>query len=86
MTLQQHLLGTAECLASIREVFRQDVNESLLLRALTWFEDAEREAPLPSVGKEFFLERVGSLPVPPTRGRVIQGRVVDVALASPAGP
>ncbi len=85
VTLQQHALGIAECLASMREVFRQDLNEPLLLRALTYFEDAEREAPLPGEGgddwstvKDFFLSRVGSLLVPPTRALEIQGRVVDV--------
>ena len=50
VTMQQHALGIAECLASMREVFRQDLNEPLLLRALTYFEDAEREAPLPGEG------------------------------------
>ncbi len=30
-------------------MFRQDVNEPLLLRALTYFGDADREAPLPGM-------------------------------------
>ncbi len=42
VTLQRHGLGIAECLAAMREVFRQDVNEPLLLRALTHFADADR--------------------------------------------
>jgi len=85
VTLQHHSLGIAECLSAIREVFRQDVNESLLLRALTWFDDAEREASLPGEGpddwstvKDFFIKRVGSLLVPPTRELAIQDRVIDV--------
>ena len=85
VTLQHHSLGIAECLASMREVFRQDVDETLLLRALTYFADAEREAALPGEGKkdwavvkDFFLTRVGNLLTPPTRPLEIQGRVVDV--------
>ena len=85
VTLQHHSLGIAECLAAIRKVFRQDVNDSLLLRALTYFDDADREAALPGEGaadwrtvKEFFLRRVGSLLIPPTRALAIQKRVVDV--------
>ena len=85
ITLQMSSLGIAECLSAMREVFRQDVNESLLLRALTYFDDAEREAPLPGEGdrdwatvKDFFLTRVGNLLVPPARVLEIQKRVVDV--------
>jgi hypothetical protein len=85
VTLQRHSFGIAECLAAIRTVFRQDVNEPLLLRALTYFADAEREAPLPGEGpddwatvKDFFLTRVGNLLVPPSRELEIQKRVVDV--------
>jgi len=85
ITLQVSSLGIAECLSAIREVFRQDVNEGLLLRALTYFDDAEREAPLPGEGardwatvKDFFLTRVGNLLVPPARELEIQARVVDV--------
>ena len=69
----------------MREVYRQDVSEPLLLRAMTWFEDAEREAPLPGEGpadwktvKDFFLRRVGDLIVPPTTVLRIQNRIVDV--------
>jgi len=85
VTLQGQSLGIAECLAAMRKVFRQPVNEALLLRALTFFEDAEREAALPGEGpedwttvKEFFLTRVGHLLVPPSRVLKIQKRVVDV--------
>lgn len=85
VTLQHHSLGIAECFAALRHVFRQEVGESLLLRALTYFEDAEREAPLPGEGpgdfgivKRFFLERAGNLLLPPARVLDIQERVVDV--------
>lgn len=85
VTLQRHSLGIGECLAAMREVFRQDVNEPLLLRALTYFADADREASLPGEGpddwatvKDFLLTRVGSLLVPPARELDIQKRVVDV--------
>ena len=85
VTMQHHSSGIADCFASMREVFRQDVDEPLLLRALTWFEDADREAELPGEGpddwsmvKEFFLTRVGALLVPPVRKLQIQSRVVDV--------
>jgi hypothetical protein len=94
VTLQANGLGIAECLAAIRAVFRQEVNDGLVLRALTFFDDAEREARLPGEGardwatvKEFFRTRVGHLLVPPTRPLEIQGRVVDVAgpRKAPAG-
>jgi Nucleotidyl transferase AbiEii toxin, Type IV TA system len=84
--LHRHSLGIAECLAAMRQVYRQDVNESLLLRALTFFDDAEREAGLPGEGpddwstvKEFFWSRVGHLLIPPARQLQIARRVVDVA-------
>jgi len=85
VTLQHHSLGIAECLAALRRVYEQDIDESLLFRALTYFDDAEREAQLPGEGsddwaavKEFFLTRVGQLIVPPGRTLEIQKRVVDV--------
>jgi len=85
VTMQLHHQGIAECIAAMRQVYGPDVNESLLLRALTYFEDAEREAALPGEGPDdwatvtdFFLTRVGQLLVPPTRALAIQDRVVDV--------
>jgi hypothetical protein len=85
VTLQHHRLGIVECLSAIRRVYDRDVNESLLLRAMTYFEDAEREAALPGEGrgdwatvKDYFLTSVGSLLVPPGRKLAIQRRVVDV--------
>jgi len=84
VTLHRHSLGIGECLAALHRVFEQPVSDALLLRALTYFEDAEREAPLPGEGtgdwaavKTFFLTRAGSLLVPPGRELEIERRVVD---------
>jgi Nucleotidyl transferase AbiEii toxin, Type IV TA system len=86
VTLQHHQLGIVECLSAIRAVYRQDVNDGLLLRALTYFDDATREARLPGEGrtdwtrvKTYFLTSVGSLLVPPGPRLTIQRRVVDVS-------
>lgn len=85
VTLHQHALGLIECLAALRQVYGPDLNEPLLLRALTYFDDAEREAALPGEGptdwatvKDFFWTRVGQLLIPPTRELQIARRVVDV--------
>lgn len=87
--LEQHRLGIAQCVRAMREVHGPKVNDTLLLRALTYFDDAEREAPLAGEGprdwptvKTFFLTRVGSLLVPPERPLAIQANVVDVTPAS----
>ena len=84
--LRQNGLGISECLSAIRRVYRQEINDSLLLRALTYFNDAEREAMLPGEGsddwaavKDFFRTRVGHLLVPPGKELEIEKRVVDVA-------
>jgi hypothetical protein len=83
--LQHQRLGLAQCLAAMRAVYGPRVNDALLLRALTYFDDAEREVALPGEGpsdwatvKEFFLDRVGQLLVPPARALAIQRNVVDV--------
>lgn len=85
VTLQTQQLGVGECLSAMSEVYRRPVNQSLLLRALTYFDDAENEAPLPGEGKrdwasvkDFFLTRVGNLLVPPPRPLEIQRRRVGV--------
>jgi hypothetical protein len=85
VVLQRQQIGIAGCLRAIRTVYRQDVNDSLLLRALTYFDDADREAPLPGEGErdwervqDFFLTRVGHLLVPPTAPLEIQMQRVDV--------
>lgn len=92
VVLQQRQLGIAECLRAIRTVYRQEVNDSLLLRALTYFDDADREAPLPGEGgrdwervKDFFLTRVGQLLVPPTERLEIQELRVDVSEEADSG-
>ncbi len=83
--LQQQKLGLAECLSAMRDVYGESVPEGLLLRALSYFDDAEAEAPLPGEGKsdwrrvkDFFATRVGALVLPPERALAIQKRVVDV--------
>jgi nucleotidyltransferase AbiEii toxin of type IV toxin-antitoxin system len=85
VALQHHQLGIVECLRAIRTVYRRDVNDGVLLRALTYFDDAEREAPLPGEGprdwstvKDYLLINVGSLLVPPPAALAIQARIVDV--------
>jgi len=83
--LQQQRLGVIECVRALRTVFPGDINEGLLLRALAYFDDAEREAPLPHEGatdwkrvKAFFQKSVGALLVPPAAALEIQSLVVDV--------
>ena len=85
VTLQTQRLGVAEALAAIRDVYRQPVRDTLLLRALTFFDDAEREARLPGEGrgdwrnvKTFFQSRAGALLIPPPRALEIQKERVDV--------
>lgn len=85
VTMQQEQRGLADCLRALRTVYRQPINDSLLLRALTYFDDADREAPLPGEGErdwrtvqEFFLARVGELLVPPGEVLEIQKLKVDV--------
>jgi hypothetical protein len=86
VTLQSQQLGIAECLRAFRSVYHQDVNDSLVLRALTYFDDAGREAALPGEGgrdwqrvRDFFLTRVGQLLVPPAEPLEIQALRVDVS-------
>jgi hypothetical protein len=86
--LQHHQLGIASLLAAVRTVYSAVIDDGLLLRALTYFDDADREAPLPgegaadwSVVKDYLLLQVGSLLTPPRRRLVIQARVVDVETA-----
>ena len=86
VTLQHEQLGIVECLRAIRTLHSQDVGESLLLRALTYFDDANREAPLPGEGrsdwarvKKYFLTAAGSLLIPPPAPLAIQRHIVDVA-------
>ena len=83
--LETDRLGIVSALAAIRRVYRTEVDDGLLLRALSYFDDAEREATLPGEGpedwravKDYFLQQVGSLLVPPMRPLAIQSRKVDV--------
>jgi hypothetical protein len=82
--LQQHRLGIASVLAAVRTVYERPIDDGLMLRALTYFDDADREAALPGEGrsdwkavKDYFLVQVGTLLTPPLRRLEIQGRVVD---------
>jgi len=82
--LQQHRLGIASVLTAIRTVYQGEIDDTLMLRALTYFDDADREAGLPGEGtsdwatvKDYFLVQVGSLLTPPTRRLQIQEQVVD---------
>jgi hypothetical protein len=86
VTLQNQQLGIATCLSALRTVYRQNINDALVLRALTYFDDADREAPLPGEGerdwrrvKELFQSRVGLLLVPPGEALEIQQLRVDVS-------
>jgi hypothetical protein len=83
--LQQQQLGVAAVLTAIHTVYEKPIDDGLMLRALTYFEDADREAALPGEGKtdwaavkDYFLVQVGSLLIPPTRRLEIQSRIVDV--------
>jgi hypothetical protein len=84
--LEQQRLGILAVLAAIRNVYQGAVDDGLVLRAMTYFDDADREAPLPGEGardwnhvKDYFQVQVGSLLVPPTRHLTIQSRTVDVS-------
>ena len=83
--LQDQSLGMADCLAAMRAVHTQPIPDPLLLRALTYFDDADREAPLPNEGKkdwetvkDYFLTRIGHLLIPPARKLSIQSQRIDV--------
>jgi hypothetical protein len=85
VTLQMHGLGLAECLTAMRTVHGPEINDALLLRALSYFDDAEREAALPREGpgdwrlvKDFFRTRAGQLVLPPLAPLAIQTRRVEV--------
>ena len=83
--LQQHRLGMAAALGAIRSVYPDQIDDGLMLRALTYFDDADAEAPLPGEGrsdwsaiKDYFLKQVGALLTPPIRRLEIQARTVDL--------
>ena len=83
--LQMHALGLLDCLAALREVYESDVNDGLILRALSYFDDADREHPLPGEGDDdwstvqaFFATAAAALIVPPQRQLEIQRKRVGV--------
>lgn len=83
--LEQERLGVVSMLSALRRVYGGEIDDGLLLRALAYFDDADREAPLPGEGprdwgavKDYFLVQVGSLLVPPARRLAIQARTVDL--------
>jgi len=83
--LEQERFGLLDCFRAIRTVYATDVNEGLLLRAVTYFEDATAEASLPGEGardwdkvRAFFITAAGALLTPPGTPLEIQRRVVDV--------
>jgi hypothetical protein len=88
--LQQHRLGMVSVLAAMRAVYPGQIDEGLLLRALTYFDDAEREAAVPGEGrsdwrviKDYFLTQVGCLLTPPMRRLAIQAQTADVRPPDP---
>jgi hypothetical protein len=83
--LEQHRLGIVAVLAALRQVHDTPVDDGLLLRALVYFDDADREPRLRAEGpkdwtavKDYFLTQVGSLLSPPRRLLAIQSETVDV--------
>jgi hypothetical protein len=83
--LHLHSMGILECLKALSHVYETEVNQGLVLRALTYFDDADAESPLPGEGKDdwqsvkdFFSKAVAALIVPPTAPLNIQSRVADV--------
>ena len=93
--LHEQRLSITDCFAAMREVYGPEVNEGLLLRALAFFDDAEREPKLPGEGardwalvKRFFQEQVGRLLIPPQRELSVATRRVEVGPAreEPARP
>lgn len=90
--LQIEALGLVECLSALAKVYATELNSGLVLRALSYFDDAEAEAPLPGEGtndwrsvRDFFSMAVAALLVPPTRPLAIQANVVDVSPLEPSG-
>lgn len=83
--LEHERMGLIDCFRAMRTVYATEVNEGLLLRAICYFEDADKEAPLPGEGptdwkriRTFFSTAAGALITPPTRALDIQGRLVGV--------
>lgn len=82
-------LGLIDCLRALHDVYGDEVNDGLVLRALAFFDDADADHPLPGEGKDdwatvkdFFRTAVAALVVPPRRPLHIQRRTVDVRRAA----
>lgn len=83
--MQDQRVSITDALAALRAI-HGDVNEGLVLRALCFFDDADREARLPGEGskdwatvKRYFQVQVGRLIVPPRVELSIASRVVDLS-------
>lgn len=81
--LNEERLGLVAGLQALREMYAGEVNEGLVLRALTYFEDAEQEPALPGEGpqdfervKSFFIDRVAAQLIPPEKPLAIQAQSV----------
>ena len=88
--MEQERFGLTDCFRAMREIYATEVNESLLLRAVTYFDDAEAEAGLPGEGprdwervRSFFITAAGALIAPPATTLDIQRRVVSVRAKAP---
>lgn len=84
--MHQERFGFTDCVRALREVYETDVNEGLVLRAISYFEDADAETSLPGEGKKdwalvkaFFQRAAAALVTPPGVALEIEKRVVDVA-------
>lgn len=91
--MEQERFGIVDCFRAMRTVYATDVNEGLLLRAITYFDDAAAEAPLPGEGPHdwgrvtgFFTKAAGALITPPAGPLAIQRRVVDVVAVKNGPP
>lgn len=87
--LQAYQLSVGEVLQALADVYRQPINQGLVLRALSYFDDARAEARLPGEGRgdfkrvtDFFSRAVGALVVPPQGSLTIQAKRVDVSTPS----
>ncbi len=83
--LEVEHLGLLDCLRALSQVYDTDVNEGLVLRALVYFDDAEREPAIVGEGmddwqvvKSFFINSVGALLSPPLSKLAVQARSVEV--------
>lgn len=83
--MQMHSLGIVDCIQALQEVYATQVSYGLLLRALSYFDDADADGPLPGEGdadwarvQDYFSTAVAALLVPPQAALKIQSAEVDV--------